>query len=101
MADLSRTACSGAFILRCRDSGQEIRGCFTDNSTDSDNYRGELLGSIGPLLLIRAAFMACHDTSLLEDASVSTILLHCDNRGVVLHGMTHTALSRMVKNKLT
>jgi hypothetical protein len=86
MPDLSCTACSGAFILRCRDSGQEIRGCFTDNSTDSDNYRGELLGSIGPLLLIRAAFMSCHDTSLLEDASVSTIQLHCDNRGVVLHG---------------
>jgi hypothetical protein len=30
--------------------------------------------------------MSCHDSCLLEDASVSTILLHCDNRGVVLHG---------------
>lgn len=37
MPDLSRTACSGAFILRCRDSGREIRGCFTDNSIASDN----------------------------------------------------------------
>jgi hypothetical protein len=30
--------------------------------------------------------MTCHDTSLLTDASVSTVLLHCDNSGVVLHG---------------
>jgi hypothetical protein len=52
MPDLSRTACSGAFILRCHDTGFEAKGCFTDNSVDSDNYRGELLGSLGPLLLL-------------------------------------------------
>jgi hypothetical protein len=86
MPNLSRTACSGAFILWCRDTGLEAKGCFTDNSLDSDNYRGELLGSLGPLLLLRAAFMSCSDKNLLADASVSTILLHCDNRGVVLHG---------------
>ena len=76
MPDLSGTACSGTFILQCRDSGREIRGCFTDNSNASDNYRGELLGSIGPLLLLRAAFVSCSDPSVLEDAAVSTVHLH-------------------------
>ena len=86
MPDLSRSACSGAFILRCRESNREIKGCFTDNSHGADNYRGELLGSLGPLILLRAAFLSCPDSSVREDASVSTIRLHCDNRGVVLHG---------------
>eukprot|EP00956_Cyclotella_meneghiniana_P008313 scaffold11103_cov25-Cyclotella_meneghiniana.AAC.3 len=32
MKDLSKSACSGAFILHCTSTGQEIRGCFVDSS---------------------------------------------------------------------
>jgi hypothetical protein len=38
MPDLSQTAYSGAFIVQCRESKQEIRACFTDNSLSGDNY---------------------------------------------------------------
>ena len=56
MPKLSKTACSGAFILYCTVTGKEIKGCFCDDSPNSDNYRGELLGGLGPLLLLKAAF---------------------------------------------
>jgi hypothetical protein len=85
MPDKSNNSCSGAFILHCTDTKKEIKGCFTDASPESDNYRGEILGAIGPLILIDAAIKAnpALASTIPPD---SHITFYCDNRGVVLHG---------------
>jgi hypothetical protein len=85
MPELSKTACSGAFILHCSRTKQEIRGCFTDCSPESDNYRGELLGALRPLLLLTAAFKSRPDLDQDELLQL-TQKTYFDNRGVVLHG---------------
>eukprot|EP00956_Cyclotella_meneghiniana_P030764 scaffold78445_cov84-Cyclotella_meneghiniana.AAC.1 len=82
MKDLSTSACSGAFILHCTNTSKEIKGCFVDSSHQADNYRGEFLGALGPLLLLRAAFMANPQV----EAASAKIRLYCDNKGVVAHG---------------
>ena len=82
MSDLSQSACSGAFILHCTESKQEIKGCLVDESHQADNYRGEFLGALGPLLLLRAAFTANPQV----DCSHTRLVLYCDNKGVVTHG---------------
>lgn len=84
MSTLSDTSCSGAFILHCTSTKKEIRGCFTDSSSDSDNYRGEILGAIGATLLIDTALKTRPLTN--TPSSTPTITLYCDNRGVVIHG---------------
>lgn len=87
MKEKCKSSCSGAFILHCTATKKEARGCFVDKSPDSSNYRGELLGSLGPLLLIRAAYIA-NKSSISQDSidSIPPISLHCDNRGVLFHG---------------
>lgn len=55
MWKLSKTAYLDTFILHCMATGNEIKGCFIDDSPNGDNYRGELLGGLGPLLLLKAA----------------------------------------------
>jgi hypothetical protein len=94
-------ACSGAFILRCRDSGQEIRGCFTDNSTDSDNYRGELLRA--PLALSSSSvLLSFHVTTpaSLKTHPYQRFFYTVTTAGSFSTAMIHTVLSRMVRNKL-
>eukprot|EP00956_Cyclotella_meneghiniana_P012259 scaffold17423_cov52-Cyclotella_meneghiniana.AAC.3 len=59
-----------------------MRGCLVDKSHQADNYRGEFLGALGPLLLLRAAFMANPQL----DCSHARLELYCDNKGVVTHG---------------
>ena len=91
MPQLSSTTCSGAFILNCTKSGSKMSGSFVDESSDATNYRGELLGSLRPLLLIRAAIL----THIPPSTFNSTITLHCDNKGVVSHGnSTQVALKQ-------
>eukprot|EP00956_Cyclotella_meneghiniana_P013334 scaffold19185_cov47-Cyclotella_meneghiniana.AAC.7 len=82
MKDLSTLACSGAFILHCTNTSKEIKGSFVDSSHQADNYKGEFLGALGPLLLLRAAFMANPQV----DAATVKIRLYSDNKGVVAHG---------------
>eukprot|EP00956_Cyclotella_meneghiniana_P013315 scaffold19184_cov46-Cyclotella_meneghiniana.AAC.5 len=82
MKDLSTSACSGTFILHCTNTLKEIKGCFVDSSHQADNYGGEFLGALGPLLLLRAAFMANPQV----DAATVKIRLYCENKGVVAHG---------------
>jgi hypothetical protein len=83
MPDLSKSKCSGAFILHCTATKKEAKGCFVDESDDASNYRGELLGAIGPLLLILAAFRSNPTVSIPPS---STLELYCDNKGVISHG---------------
>jgi hypothetical protein len=100
MPKLSRTACSGAFssgafILHCTATGKEIKGCFCDDSPNGDNYRGELLGGLGPLLLLKVAF-STSAASRMDQATIqlSSQSLHCDNKGVINHGNNPTATLR-------
>jgi len=76
-----------AFILHCQDTKQEIKGCFVDNSPNSDNYRGELLGGVGSLLVLKTALSNHHSsspaTARLRLLSQSIL---CDNKGVISHG---------------
>lgn len=89
MPDLSRDVCSGAFILRCTDTEQEVKGCLVDKSHQADNYRGEMLGAIGSLLILRTAIEA----NPQADCSRVCLQLHCDNKGVISHGnQLYTAL---------
>jgi hypothetical protein len=87
MPKLSKTACSGAFIHHCRATGKEIKGCFCDDSPNRDNYRGELVGGLGPLLLLKAAFSTSAATGI-DQATIqlSSQSLYCDNKGVISHG---------------
>lgn len=76
------TACLGAFIMHCTNTGLEVKGCMADASPNADNYRGEFLGALGPLLVLLAVLMAnpqVHCSQVRLD-------LHCDNKGVVTHG---------------
>eukprot|EP00956_Cyclotella_meneghiniana_P012521 scaffold17820_cov42-Cyclotella_meneghiniana.AAC.3 len=66
----------------CTESKQEMRGCLVDESHQADNYRGEFLGALGPLLLLRAAFMANPQVH----CSHIRLELYCDNKGGVTHG---------------
>jgi hypothetical protein len=95
MPKLSKTACSGAFILHCLATGKEIKGCFCDDSPNGDNYRGELLGGLGPLLLLKAAFSTSTATGV-DQATIqlSSQSLYCDNKGVISHGNEPTAILR-------
>ena len=95
MPKLSKTACSGAFILHCKATGKEIKGCFCDDSPNGDNYRGELLGGLGPLLLLKAAFSTSAATGI-DQATVQLYSqsLHCDNKGVISHGNEPTTTLR-------
>jgi hypothetical protein len=84
MPNVSTTGCSGAFILHCTSSKKELRGCFTDSSADSDNYRGEILGAIGATLILDSVLKANSQAQL--PLKPPPITLFCDNRGVVIHG---------------
>jgi hypothetical protein len=88
MKERSKTACSGAFIIHCTETKREIKGCFVDQARDANNYRGELLGSLGPMLILKAAYESNPDpieTALASNPNL-TINLHCDNKGVLTHG---------------
>eukprot|EP00956_Cyclotella_meneghiniana_P021216 scaffold38273_cov70-Cyclotella_meneghiniana.AAC.4 len=95
MPKLSKTACSGAFILHCTAKGKEIKGCFCEDSPNGDNYRGELLGSLGPLLLLKASFSTSAATGM-DQATIqlASQSLYCDNKGVINHGNDPTATLR-------
>jgi hypothetical protein len=95
MPGLSKTMCSGAFILHCTETGNEMKGCFVDESDNADNYRGELLGALGPLLLIRAAAIYNGISPDPENLPTVKVQLHCDNKGIVGHGNNiHSALKQ-------
>ena len=66
-----------------------------DNSPNSDNYRGELLGGVGSLLVLKAALNSSAATSL-QNAELQLISqsILCDNKGVISHGNDPTTTLR-------
>ena len=83
MPESSKEASSGAFILYCKATGKEARGTFAEHSPESSNYRGELLGSLGPLLLILAAIKS---NPQISPANIPPVDIYCDNKGLLSHG---------------
>ena len=87
MAESSRDLCSAGVIIYCRQTKCWLKVSVAERSDAASNYRGELLGSILSLLILRAA-----SDGLAPPRSL--VVLHCDNRGVITHGNTpFTSLS--------
>lgn len=68
---------SGAgWIIRCKASGKEVRGSFSEYSTSAGSYRGELLGTlaINTFLLAIEEYYQPHKNETV---------VFCDNKGAV------------------
>ena len=65
MRDRHAGACSGAFVLYCSTTWKKARYGSVKLQVKSDNYRGELLGVVGFLLVIRAVLSYKKCKSLL------------------------------------
>jgi hypothetical protein len=81
MAESSRDLCSAGVIIYCRQTKHWLKVSVAERSDAASNYRGELLGSILSLLILRAASEGL-------DPPRPLVVLHCDNCGVITHGNT-------------
>ena len=72
---------SGAFVIRCAQTGQSARGAWVERSDQysADNYRAELLGALALHELIHVAMAGQYVPMAF------TIRVGCDNKGVVHH----------------
>ena len=77
MSEQSQELCSAGVVIYCRTSWQWLKAAAAISSASASNYRGDFLGAVMALLIIRAAGIGL--TEILA-------VLHCDNRGVVAHG---------------
>ncbi len=78
MASHSAHLCSAGVILYCTATKQWLKASVSERLDAASNYRGELLGAVVSLLILRAA-----SVSLDHLSPITT--LHCDNRGVIHH----------------
>ena len=79
MVHMSRSACSAGFVIRCRSTGYQALGTIVEQSDDASNYRGEILGGMMMMLVLRAATGKTH-------LPYRQVTVNCDNNGVVSHG---------------
>ena len=70
--------CSAALQIRCRRTNKKATCTLVERSVNADNYRGEALGAMAALLILKAATVTAHQYSDCEDG-------YCDNKGVVTH----------------
>jgi hypothetical protein len=70
--------CSARVIMYCRGTKQWLKASVVEWSNDASNYQGKLLGTTVALLILRTA-------SVTLIPPLSTIVLHCNNRGVISH----------------
>ena len=80
MPEDSVDLCSAGVVIYCRDSKNWLRLSLSECSHYASNYRGELLGAVLSLLILRAA-----SSSLPLPSSQLVTTLFCDNRGVISH----------------
>jgi ribonuclease HI len=80
MQETSTTICLAGVVMYCRISKSWLKLSIAEKSDAASNYRGELLGAVMALLILRAA-MENEDP---ETRAQQVIL--CDNRGVISHG---------------
>ena len=55
MCKVDPSICSAAFIIMCISTGHKATGTHVERSDFTDNFRAEALGTIGGLLILRAA----------------------------------------------
>jgi len=79
---VARDVCTGAVALRCVWTRKRARCAWTERTDrwNATNYRGEVLGGILALVILRAA------TEGYAMPSFSRVVCGCDNMGVVSHG---------------
>ena len=78
MPKMTTEVCSAAVIICDKESGEWLSCVIAEKSSSADNYRGEILGGVMALLLIKAA-----TTGRVEPDY--PLNCHCDNMGVVKH----------------
>ena len=95
--------CSASVAMYCQESKNWLRMSLSECSHDASNYRGELLGAVLSLLILRAA------SSYTPSSPTQPLTtLYCDNCGVISHGnsslvslsekQSHADLIRLVKH---
>jgi hypothetical protein len=80
MPETSTTICSAGVVMYCKLSRCWLKLSIAEKSDAASNYRGELLGAVMALLILRVA-MASKNT-----ATRAQQVMLCDNRGVISHG---------------
>ena len=87
MAERHDGACSGAFVLHCSATKKRATCSWAELQPKSDNYRGELLGAIGFLSIIRAVLERPSVKSQIDAAEEApTLKAWTDCKGVITHG---------------
>jgi hypothetical protein len=79
MSTDSTTLCSAGVVVLCTATKQLLKASLAEQSLCASNYRGELLGALMSLLILKAA-------SSQLPLTTTTVFLHWDNRGVNSHG---------------
>ena len=80
-------ACSGAFVLYCSKTRNKARCGWAELQVKSNNYRGELLGAVGFLLVIRAVLSDNTSKSLLRQRDDNIrAKAYSDCMGVISYG---------------
>ena len=79
MPELSKKACSAAFMIVDTQTNKRAKGVVAEKSDNADNYRAEILGGLVVQLVLRAA-------SQNRASPYAPVRIDCDNDGVVKHG---------------
>ncbi len=79
MSTHSTTLCSAGVVVLCTATKQWLKASLAERSLCASNYRGELLGALLSLLILKAASSQLPPTT-------TEVVLHCDSRGVNSHG---------------
>jgi len=79
MPELSKKACSAAFMIVDTQTNKRAKGVVAEKSENADNYRAEILGGLVVQLVLRAA-------SQNRASPYAPVRIDCDNDGVVKHG---------------
>ena len=76
---ISTQVSSAGVYIYCKITRKMAKCGVAEHSDDASNYRGEILGAIIAQLILRAA-------SRRASSPFQPVIIHCDNRGVLLHG---------------
>ncbi len=82
--------CSAGVIMHCRGTKQWLKASVAEWSNDARNYQGKLLGAAMALPILCAA-------SVTLVPPLPTIMVHCDNCGVISH--SNSPLMSLPKKK--
>jgi hypothetical protein len=77
----STAHCSAGVIMYCSASKKWLKCSIVERSNAASNYRGELLGAVMALLILRVATEKCSHPYPRQT-------LYCNNRGVIQHSNT-------------